>query len=142
LEIQGLGSANAVISGSVDFSVSSGPTLTRATAHRQSVFGIATTFDRAGFWVVVSKKIAEERHFDPKAPLAERAKILKGLRMSVGAIRAIPQAYLNVIAKAGGLDPERDMTVTAIPATDTVPSLEHGAIDGFSGGPPNLEEPC
>ncbi|MGH7088995.1 MAG: ABC transporter substrate-binding protein, partial [Stellaceae bacterium] len=138
--IQGIGSANAVISGSIDFSESSGLTLTRAVAHGQPLMAIATTYDRAGFWVVVSKKIAAERRFDPKAPLAERAKVMKGLRFAVGAIRAIPEAYLNVIAKAGNLNPATDLVVTAMAPTDTVPAMARGAIDGFSEGPPELEE--
>jgi ABC-type nitrate/sulfonate/bicarbonate transport system substrate-binding protein len=137
--IAGIGAANAVISGSIDFSQSSGPTITRAAAHGQRLIAIANTYDRSGFWIVVSKKIAEERHFDPKAPLAERAKIMKGLRFSIGAFHAIPDAYLRVIAKAGGIDPS-EMTLTAIAPTDTVPAMKEGAIDGFSAGPPQLEE--
>ncbi len=138
--IQGIGSANAVISGSVEFSQSSGPTITRAAEHGQHLLAIANTYDRSGFWIVVSKKIAEERHFDPKAPLAERAKILKGLRMSVAAFYAIPDAYLRVIAKEGGVDPKSEMTLTAVTPPDTIPSMLSNAIDGFSGGPPFVEE--
>jgi NitT/TauT family transport system substrate-binding protein len=138
--IQGIGSTNAVIAGSVDFALASGVTLTRAAARNQPVLGIANTYDHSGFWVVVSKKIADERHFDPNAPLAERAKIMKGLRFAVGAIQAIPHAYLKLIAKAGGLDPENDIVVAAIAPPDEVPSLQRGAIDGFSGGPPQLED--
>jgi NitT/TauT family transport system substrate-binding protein len=138
--ITGIGAANAVISGSVEFSMSSGVTLTRAAARGQPLIALATTYDRTGFWIVLSKKIADERHFDPKAPLAERGKLLKGLRMAVGAIRAIPHAYLNVIAKAGGLNPETDMVVAGMSPTDQVASLQRGAIDGFSGGPPVVEQ--
>src|SRR5262249_22983844 len=109
-------------------------------ARGQKVIAIATTFDRTGFWIVVNTKLAEERHFDPKAPLAERGKILKDLRMAVGAINAIPHAYLKLIAKLGGLDGERDMVVTGMAPTDQVAALSRGAIDGFSGGPPVLEQ--
>jgi ABC-type nitrate/sulfonate/bicarbonate transport system substrate-binding protein len=138
--ITGIGATNAVISGSVDFAFASGVTLTRAAARNQPVIAIATTYDRTGFWVVVSKKIAEERHFDPKAPLAERAKIMKGLRFGVGAIQAIPHAYLKLIAKIGGLDAENDIVVAGIAPPDTVAARERGAIDGFSGGPPVVEQ--
>src|SRR5579875_1557324 len=62
--IQGIGSANAVIAGSIDFSSSSGVTLTRAFSRHQPVIGIANTFDRSGFWIIITKKIADERHFD------------------------------------------------------------------------------
>lgn len=138
--ITGVGAANAVISGSVDFSFSSGVTVTRAAAHNQPVIAIATTYDRTGFWIVLGKTVAAERHFDPQAPLAERAKIMAGLRFGVGAINAIPHAYLKLIAKIGGVDAERDIVVAGISPPDQVASLERGAIDGFSGGPPVLEQ--
>jgi len=138
--ITGIAAANAVIAGSMDFSSSSGVTITRAAARHQSLIAIADTFDRSGFWVVISKKIADERHFDAKAPLAERAKLMKGLRFAVGAINAIPHAYLKLIAKIGGLDGERDITVAGMSPPDQVGALERGAIDGFSGGPPVMDE--
>ena len=138
--ITGIGSANAVISGSVDFSMSSGATLTRAAARHQPVIAIANTVDRTMFWVVLRKNIAEQRHFDPNAPLAERAKLLKGLRFGVGAIQAIPHAYLKLIAKIGGLDPEKDMVVAGIVPPDQVGTMERGAIDGVSSGPPVVEQ--
>lgn len=138
--ITGIGSANAVISGSIDFSFASGVTLTRAAARGQPVIGIASTFDRTGFWVVLRKSIAEERHFDPNAPLAERAKLLKGLRIGVGAINAIPHAYLKLIAKVGGLDGEKDIVVAGVSPPEQIGALSRDAIDGISSGPPVVEQ--
>jgi ABC-type nitrate/sulfonate/bicarbonate transport system substrate-binding protein len=129
-----------VISGSIDFSSSSGVTLTRAVARHQPVVGIANTFDRGGFWIVITKKIADERHFDPKAPLADRAKLMKGLRFSVGAIQAIPDAYAKVIAGIGGLNPDTDIVRSGIPPRETLGAMKTGSIDGASIGPPVLEE--
>jgi ABC-type nitrate/sulfonate/bicarbonate transport system substrate-binding protein len=138
--IQGIGSANAVIAGSIDFSNSSGVTLTRAAARNQPVIGIANTYDRSGFWVIINKKVADDRHFDPKAPLAERAKVLKGLRFAVGGIQTIPHAYLSAIAKAGGLDPQNDLVVAAITPPETPGAMHTNSVDGASVGPPIIEE--
>ena len=138
--ITGIAAANAVIAGSVDFSFSSGVTLTRAAAREQPVIAIALTYDRTGFWVLVRKSVAEERHFDPNAPLAERAKVMKGLRFGVGAIQAIPHAYLKMIAKAGGLDGEKDIVVAGMAPPDQVGAMERGAVDGVSSGPPVVEQ--
>ena len=129
-----------MISGSIDFSFASGVTLTRAAARNQPVIGIADTYDHTGFWVVVSKKIAEERHIDPNAQLVERARMLKGLRIGVGAIQAIPHAYLKLIAKLGGLDPEQDIVVAGITPPEQIGALLRGAIDGVSSGPPVVEQ--
>ena len=138
--ITGIAAANAVIAGSVDFSFSSGVTLTRAAARNQPVIGIANTIDHTFFWVLVSKKIAEERHFDPAASLAERAGIMKGLRFGVGAIQAIPHAYLKLIAKAGGLDGERDIVVAGVAPPEQVGAMQRNAIDGVSSGSPVVEQ--
>ena len=138
--ITGIASANAVIAGSIDFSMSSGVTLTRAAAKGVPVIGIAQTFDRSGFWIVINKKIADAQHFDPKAPLAERAKILKGLRIGVGGINAIPHAYLKTIAKIGGLDPEKDMVVAGVTPPESEGAIVGNSIDGVSVGPPVVEQ--
>jgi ABC-type nitrate/sulfonate/bicarbonate transport system substrate-binding protein len=138
--ITGIGAANAVIAGSIDFSFSSGVTLTRAAAREQPVIGIAGTYDRTGFWVLLRKSVAEERHFDPNAPLAERAKTLKGLRFGVGAIQAIPHAYLKMIAKIGGMDGEKDIVVAGMAPPDQVGAMQRGAVDGVSSGPPVVEQ--
>jgi NitT/TauT family transport system substrate-binding protein len=138
--IQGIGSANAVISGSVDFSSSSGVTLTRAAARQQPVIGIANTFDRSGFWIVIKKSIADERHFDPKAPLAQRAALMKGLRIAIGGFQSIPDAYAKAIARIGGLTSDGDFVRAAISPQDTVGAMKTGSIDGASIGPPVLEQ--
>ena len=138
--IQGIGSANAVISGSIDFSSSSGVTLTRAAARNQPVIGIANTYERSGFWIVIKKSIADERHFDPKAPLAERAKLMKGLRIAIGGFQAIPDAYAKAIAHIGGLDSDTDFVRAAITPTDTLGAMKTGSVDGASIGPPVLEQ--
>ncbi len=138
--ITGIASANAVIAGSIDFSFSSGVTLTRAAARQQPVIAIAGTYDRTGFWVLISKKIADERHFDPNASLAERAKLLKGLRVGVGAINAIPHAYLKLIAGLGGLDGEKDIVVAGVTPPEQLGALSRDAIDGVSSGSPVVEQ--
>jgi ABC-type nitrate/sulfonate/bicarbonate transport system substrate-binding protein len=138
--IQGIGSANAVISGSVDFSSSSGVTLTRAVARQQPVIGIGNTYDRSGFWIIIKKSIADQRHFDAKAPLAERAKLMKGLRIAIGGFQAIPDAYAKAIAHIGGLDPDSDFVRAAIGPQDTLGAMKSGNIDGASIGPPVLQQ--
>jgi ABC-type nitrate/sulfonate/bicarbonate transport system substrate-binding protein len=138
--IQGIGSTNAVISGSMDFANASGVTLTRAAARNQPIIGIANTVDRSGFWIILSKKAAEERHFDPKATLADRAKLLKGLKFAVGGIQAIPHSYLNAIARVGGLDPQTDLIVSAIVSPETPGAMQAGAVDGAVVGQPIVDQ--
>ena len=74
--ISGIGSANAVISGSADFAQISGATLTRAAARGQRLLGIVGTLNWPVIQIVLRKEIAAAG-FDPKAPLERRAQVLR-----------------------------------------------------------------
>jgi ABC-type nitrate/sulfonate/bicarbonate transport system substrate-binding protein len=111
IQVTGVGAANAVIAGSADFSQGGGSTLTRAAARGQRLLAIASTADRNIVAITLRKELAPG--FDPKAPLAQRAQVLRGRTIAVGAIQANPHAYLRVIAARGGIDPE-SIRVTAM----------------------------
>lgn len=133
--VPGVGSFNAVVAGSAEFSVSSGAALTRAAAHGQRMLAIANMIDKPVWSIVINKKMAEAAHFDPKAPLAERARLMKGKRMGIDAINSVIHAYLRVIAKAGGIDPD-SLTIAPMQPPDTLAAFARGALDGFVAGPP------
>lgn len=137
--IPGVGAFNAVVSGSADFSVSSGAALTRAAAHGQRMLAIANMIDKPVWSIVIQKDIADAAHFDPNAPLAERAKILAGRRIGIDAVNSVVHAYLRVIAKAGGLDPD-SITVAPLQPADTLAAFARHALDGFVGGTPWPQE--
>lgn len=133
--IAGVGAMNAVISGSTDFSMSSGGSLTRAAAHGQNLLAIANLGDQNGQYIVVRKDVADAAHFDPNASLAERAKILKGKTIGIDAVSSVVDAIVKVVAKDGGIDPELVIVAPMQPA-DTLSAFARHAIDGFAAGPP------
>lgn len=133
--IAGVGSFNAVISGSADFAVSSGVALTRAAAHGQRMLAIANMIDRPVWSIVISKEIADAAHFDPAAPLAMRARVMQGKRMGIDAVNSVIHAYLRAIAKEGGVDPE-SIVVAPLQPADTLAAFARKALDGFVGGTP------
>jgi len=96
---------NALISGAVDFSFSSGTNLDRAAAKGQKMLAIANMNNLPTWSVVLRKEIAEATHFDPKAPLTERAKILKGRTIVIDGINSASHSYLRVVAQAAGSIP-------------------------------------
>ena len=105
LDIIGIGSMNAVIAGSADFSMGSGPTVTRAWAKGQKVSALLTAISQSGQSIVIRKDIADAAHFDPNAPITERGKVLKGRTIAIGGVGAIPDVVLKVIAKDAGVAP-------------------------------------
>ena len=128
LYINGIGSMNAVISGSADFSMSSGPSIVRANVRGQKLTALLTAINQSGQSIVVRKEVADAAHFDPKAPLAERAKILKGKTIGIDAMQSVVHSIVRVVAKAGGLDPE---SVTVTPMQSFAQPLA-GSCPGFA----------
>jgi len=133
--LAGVASVNAVIAGSADFAFGSGASLTRAAARGQRMLAIAQMNNLPVWDIVLRKDLAEAAHFDPKAPLTERAKILAGHKMGVQGINALDHAYLRVVAKLSGFDVE-SITVSAMAPQDTLAAFARHAIDGFASAAP------
>jgi ABC-type nitrate/sulfonate/bicarbonate transport system substrate-binding protein len=133
--LPGVASFNAVVSGSADFAFASGASLTRAAARGQRMLAIAQMNNLPVWDIVMRKDLAEAAHFDAKAPLAERAKLLKGRKMGVQGINALDHAYLRIVARLGGFDVE-SMTITAMAPPDTLAAFARQAIDGFVSAAP------
>jgi ABC-type nitrate/sulfonate/bicarbonate transport system substrate-binding protein len=140
IDITGLGAINSTIAGSTDFALASGASLTRAAARGQRLLAIAALSNRSFVQIVLRREIAEKAGFDPKAPLAQRALVLKGRTMGVDSINAVNHAYLRVIAGIGGYDPEAiQIAVVAPPSLPA--AFQTKRIDGFAMTPPWPEGP-
>lgn len=133
--IVGMGSMNAVIAGSADFSYSSGGSLTRAAARGQRLLAIASLNDRHGQQIAFRKDLADAAHFDPAAPLSARAQLLKGHIIAVDGMGTVVHSFVRVVAKAGGYDPDA-VTVSPMQPADMLAAFARHAIDGFASGPP------
>jgi len=129
--IAGVGSANAVISGSADAGDASPTTLTRAVAHGQKLLAIGAMQDRLFVAAVLRKDLAEAAGFDPKAPLEQRARALKGRTMAVDSINSIIHAYVLLVAHRGGLDPD-DIRIAPMQPNAMLAAFEAKQIDGFA----------
>ncbi len=133
--IAGIGATNAVIAGSVDVSHASGASLTRAAARGQRLIAIVAVLDRASVEIVLRKDVAEAAHFDAKAPLAERAKVLNGRTISIDAINSIDDIFIRVIAKRGGLGPDA-VRLAVLKADNALAAISTKQIDGIAMSPP------
>ena len=130
-QINGLGSINAVIAGSVDFAQPSGVSLTRAAARGQPLLAIVELTHRIVVQAVISKDIAEAAHFDPNASVADRAKILKGHTMAVDSVNSIIDAYLGLLAKNSGFTHD-DIHVAPMEPPAMIAAFAAKQIDGFA----------
>jgi len=133
--IAGIGATNAVISGSVDVAHASGASLVRAAARGQRLVAIVGVLNRASVEIVLRKSVADAAGFDPQAPLEKRALALRGRTISIDAINSIDQAYLDLIAKRGGYDPDA-IPLAVMKAENAFAAFATGQIDGMAMSPP------
>jgi NitT/TauT family transport system substrate-binding protein len=138
VEISGIGAMNSVISGSTQFTQSSGSAITRAAARGQRLLSIVETLGKPSVQVVLRKEFAVG--FDPKAPLEQRARALRGRTIAVDAINSIIHAYVRFLAKRAGFDPE-DIRIAVMQPPNMLVSLKTKAIDGFAMAPPWAQQP-
>lgn len=129
--IAGIGSTNAVISGSAEFAQVSGLSLTRAAASGQRLLAIVNTTDRPITEISIRKDAAGALGFDAKAPLAKRAQALKGGTFAIGGVNTVVHAYLRIVALTGGLDPE-SIRVTPMAGDNMLAAMQTKQIDGMS----------
>lgn len=130
--IAGVGAANAVLAGSIDFTPTSSATLVRAGARGQQLLAIAQLMDRTPIETVLRKDLAEKAGITPGMPLERRAQALRGRRIAVDSVNSINHVLLKYVARKGGLDPEKDITVTPMQPPNMIAALKSGAIDGFT----------
>lgn len=138
VEISGIGAMNSVISGSTDFTQSSGSAITRAAARGQRLLAMVATLDRPSVQVVLRKDLAAG--FDPKAPLEKRVQALRGRTIAVDAVNSIIHAYVRFIAKRAGFDPE-EIHIAVMQPPSMLVALQTKAIDGFAMAPPWAQKP-
>ncbi len=130
-QINGLGTINALIAGSVDFGQPSGVSLIRAASRGQSLLAIVNFTNRIVVQVVLRKELAEAAGFDPKAPLAKRALALKGRTIAVNSVNSVIDAYLGVLAKHAGFNHD-DMHVAPMEPPAMISAFAAKQIDGFA----------
>ena len=127
--------------GSHRFRLRLGRDAPRAPRPQPAIIGIAATYTHTGFWSCSARRspmsgTSIRRRRSRSAPADE------GAALGVGAIQAIPHAYLSSIAEEGGSTREGHRR-RRNHADDTPATLARGAIDGFSGGPdPRAGPPC
>lgn len=127
----GVASTNAVIAGSAEFSMSTGPVLLRAAAQGQKLLAIANLVDRPLVEMVLRKDVAERLGITRELPLAERAKRLKGTTIAIQGVGSIIHAWERYVVAKGGLDVEKDVRIAPMDPPAMLPALESKAIDGY-----------
>jgi NitT/TauT family transport system substrate-binding protein len=134
--IVGVGSVNAVLAGSADFTIGTGPTFLRAVSQGQPFVAIANMVDRPLVELVLRRDVAERLEITDDMPLAERGRRLRGLTIGIQGVGSIIHAWVRYVASAGGLNVEDDLRVAPMDPPAMVAALQNGLIDGYATSPP------
>jgi ABC-type nitrate/sulfonate/bicarbonate transport system substrate-binding protein len=132
----GVASPNAVLAGSADFTMGTGPVFLRAAAQGQRFLAIANLVDRPMVELVLRKDVADAAGITDKTPVAERAKALKGKTIAIQGVGSIIHAWQRYVANLGGLDVEKDVRIAPMDPPAMFPALENKAIDGYATSMP------
>jgi NitT/TauT family transport system substrate-binding protein len=130
--IVGVGSPHAVIAGSADFTLGTGPVCLRAASRGPRLFAIANLIDRPLVEFVLRKDVAAAAGITDRTPLAERAKALKGKTIGIQGVGSIVHAWERLVAARGGLDVEKDVRIAPMEPPGMLAALETKAIDGYA----------
>jgi NitT/TauT family transport system substrate-binding protein len=128
----GVAAVNAVIAGSADFTIGTGPVFLRAVANGQKLITIANLIDKPLVEMVLRKDVYESLKINNNMSLAERAKLLKGKTIAIQGVGSIIHAWERVVAARGGLDPENDVRIAPMDPPAMLPAMATKAIDGFT----------
>ena len=136
----GVASPNAVIAGSADFTIGTGPVFLRAAAAGQRMLAIANLIDRPLVELVLRKDVAEAAGINDRMPLAERAKAFKGKTIAIQGVGSIIHAWQRLVAHRGGMDVEKDVRIAPMDPPAMLPALVTKQIDGFATSLPFTTE--
>jgi ABC-type nitrate/sulfonate/bicarbonate transport system substrate-binding protein len=128
----GVASPNAVIAGSADFTIGTGPVFLRAAAAGQRMLAIANLIDKPLVELVLRKDVADAAGITDATPFAERAKALKGKTIAIQGVGSIVHAWERFVASRGGLDVEKDVRIAPMDPPAMLPAMETKAVDGFA----------
>lgn len=128
----GVAAPNAVLAGSADFTMGTGPVFLRAAAQGQRMLAIVNVVDRPLVELVLRKDVADAAGITEKSSMADRAKALKGKTIGIQGVGSIVHAWERYVVSKGGLDVENDVRIAPMDPPAMLPALENKSIDGYA----------
>jgi NitT/TauT family transport system substrate-binding protein len=138
--VVGVGSINAVIAGSADFSMGTGPVFLRAAGQGQRLLAVANLIDRPLVELVLRKDVAQTAGVTDAMPLATRAKALRGKTVGIQGVNSIVHAWERLVANRGGLDIEKDVRIAPMDPPGMLAALDTKQVDGYATSLPFTTE--
>ncbi|GGF51378.1 hypothetical protein GCM10007301_08510 [Azorhizobium oxalatiphilum] len=122
----------AMLGGSIEVSGLVMSDVILAAAKGQKIQAFAPLMSQYASDAIISVSAAKKVGIEPGMPLKERMARMKGLVLAVsGRGSGIDKLWRYMLA-LGGLDPDRDVTLTVVKLDQMYSALKSGQIDGFN----------
>jgi NitT/TauT family transport system substrate-binding protein len=128
----GTNSMAAILGGSVDIAGLVMSDVILAVAKGQKINAFAPLMSQYASDAVISIKAAEKVGLQPNMPLRERMARLKGLTLAISGRGSGTDKIWRYLLSLGGLDPEKDASLTVVKLDKMYLALRSGQIDGFN----------
>jgi ABC-type nitrate/sulfonate/bicarbonate transport system substrate-binding protein len=132
----GVASPNAVLAGSAEFTMGTGPVFLRAASKGQKFKAIVNLVDKPLVELVLRKDVADAAGITDKTPPLERAKALKGKTVAIQGVGSIVHAWQRYVTARAGLDIENDVRIQPMDPPAMLPALESKQVDGYATSMP------
>lgn len=130
----------ALVGGGAEFSASSVSTVLRASASGTEAQAIGAMLAQYASNFVVSGEWAKSKGLTAQSSYEDRLKALKGATIAITAPGSGTDHLVRFLAKAAEIDPDRDMTITALGDGATmIAALTQNRIQGFTVSAPAAE---
>lgn len=112
----------------------------RARASGTEAVAVGAILTQYASNLAMSGEWAKSKGITPASPVADKIKALRGATVAITAPGSGTDHLMRFLAKSAGLDPERDMTITALGTGETMTAaLLQKRIDGFTVSAPAAE---
>ncbi|WP_271585126.1 ABC transporter substrate-binding protein [Bradyrhizobium sp. CCBAU 45389] len=128
----GTNSMAAILGGSVDVAGLVMSDVILAVAKGQKINAFAPLMSQYASDAVISRKTAEKIGLAPEMPLKERMARMKGLTLAISGRGSGTDKIWRYLLSLGGLDPEKDVSLTVVKLDKMYLALRSGQIDGFN----------
>jgi NitT/TauT family transport system substrate-binding protein len=128
----GTNSMAAILGGSVDVAGLVMSDVILAVAKGQKINAFAPLMSQYASDAVISRKAAEKIGLTAEMPLKERMARMKGLTLAISGRGSGTDKIWRYLLSLGGLDPEKDVSLTVIKLDKMYLALRSGQIDGFN----------
>ena len=128
----GTNSMAAILGGSVDVAGLVMSDVILAVAKGQKINAFAPLMSQYASDAIVSKKAADKIGLAVDMPLKERMARMKGLTLAISGRGSGTDKIWRYLLSLGGLDPEKDVSLTVVKLDKMYLALRSGQIDGFN----------